>query len=140
MMDPFWLKFILFIAGYALLIFLFNKGMRKLFNVKKKKIFSYHHLNEKHKKIDWTIRITFALLIVVGGFYNATQSPLERIWFLKTHILLIVLILLSETVTAVMEKRYAENRNDYKFTISQLVFLSLSVLLIFSTDFLGLFE
>lgn len=29
MMDHFWLKFILFIAGYGLLIFLFNKGMRK---------------------------------------------------------------------------------------------------------------
>ncbi|RBP06204.1 DUF4181 domain-containing protein [Rossellomorea aquimaris] len=139
-MDQFWLKAFLFIASYALLIFLFNKGMRKWFKVKKKKHFSYHHLNKKHKWIDWTIRITFAILIVIGGFYNATQPPLERMWFFETHVLLIVLFTLSETVTAVMEKRYAENRNDYKFTISQLVFFSLSLLLIFSTDFFGVFD
>jgi len=139
-MDSLWLKFILFITSYALLIFLFNIGMRKWFKVKKKKLFSYHHLNGKHKKIDWMIRITFVILIVVGGFYNATRPPLERVWFLETYILLIFLVILSETVTAVMEKRYAENRNDYKFTISQIVFLSLSVLLIFSTDFFGLFD
>jgi|GEM_PF-4072291 hypothetical protein len=45
-MDALWLKFILFITSYALLIFLFNKGMSKWFKVKKKKLFSYHHLNE----------------------------------------------------------------------------------------------
>ncbi|MGM0852488.1 MAG: DUF4181 domain-containing protein [Bacillota bacterium] len=139
-MDQFWLRFFLFIASYGLLIFLFNKGMRKWFKVKKKKLFSYHHLNEKHKKIDWMIRITFATLIVVGGIYNATQPPLERIWFFETHILLIVSVIVSETIRAVVEKRYAENRNDYKFTISQLVLLSLSLLLIFSTDFFGLFD
>jgi formate hydrogenlyase subunit 3/multisubunit Na+/H+ antiporter MnhD subunit len=139
-MDSLWLKFILFITSYALLIFLFNKGMRKWFKVKKKKLFSYHHLNGKHKKIDWMIRITFVILIFVGGFYNATLPPLDRMWFLETHILLFVFVLLSETVRAIMEKRYAENRNDYKFTISQLAFLSFSLLLIFSTDFFWVFK
>lgn len=139
-MDSVWLKFILFITSYALLIFLFNKGMRKLFKVEKKKLFSYHHLNGKHKKIDWTIRITFVILIFVGGFYNATLPPLDRMWFLESHILLIVFVLLSETVRAVMEKQYAGNRDDYKFTISQLAFLSLSLILFFSTDFFGLFD
>jgi hypothetical protein len=136
MMDQLWLKFILFIVSYALLIFLFNKGMRKWFKVKKKKLFSYHHKNEKHKKLYWTIIITFAALIVVGGIYNATLPLLERMWFLETHILLIAFVIVSETVTAFMEK----NRNDYKFTISQLAFLSLTLLLFVSTDFFGLFD
>jgi cytochrome bd-type quinol oxidase subunit 2 len=140
MMDQLWLKFILFIVSYALLIFLFNKGMRKWFKVKKKKLFSYHHKNKKHKQLDWTIRITFAALIVVGGIYNATLPPLERMWFLETYILLIAFVIVSGTVTAVMEKRYTENRNDYKFTISQLAFLSLTLLLFVSTDFFGLFD
>jgi hypothetical protein len=114
--------------------------MRKWFKVKKKKLFSYNHLNEKHKKVDWIIRITFVILIIVGGFYNAIQNPLERIWFLETHIVMFAFILASETVRAVMEKRYAENRNDYKYTLSQLGFISLSLLLIFTTNFFGLFN
>lgn len=82
-MDSLWLKFILFITSYTLLNFLFNKGMRKWLKEEKKKLFSYHHLNGKHKKIDWMIRITFVILIVVGGFYNASRPPLERVWFLE---------------------------------------------------------
>jgi signal transduction histidine kinase len=139
-MSDFWLKFFLFLLIYGLLIFFFNRVMRKWFKVKKKKLFSYNHLNEKHKKVDWIIRITFVILIIVGGFYNAIQNPLERIWFLETHIVMFAFILASETVRAVMEKRYAENRNDYKYTLSQLGFISLSLLLIFTTNFFGLFN
>jgi signal transduction histidine kinase len=139
-MGDFWLKFFLFLLIYGLLIFFFNMVMRKWLKVKKKKLFSYNHLNEKHKKVDWIIRTTFAILIIVGGFYNAIQNPLERIWFLETHIVMFAFILASETVRAVMEKRYAENRNDYKYTLSQLGFISLSLLLIFTTNFFGLFN
>jgi undecaprenyl pyrophosphate phosphatase UppP len=139
-MSDFWLKFFLFLLIYGLLIFFFNRVMRKWLKVKKKKLFSYNHLNKKHKKVDWIIRITFVILIIVGGFYNAIQNPLERIWFLETHIVVFAFILASETVRAVMEKRYAENRNDYKYTLSQLGFISLSLLLIFTTNFFGLFN
>ncbi|MFD2681801.1 DUF4181 domain-containing protein [Bacillus seohaeanensis] len=139
-MSDFWLKFFLFLLIYGLLIFFFNRVMRKWFKVKKKKLSSYNHLNKKHKNVDWIIRITFVILIIVGGFYNAIQNPLERIWFLETHIVVFAFILASETVRAVMEKRYAENRNDYKYTLSQLGFISLSLLLIFTTNFFGVFN
>ncbi len=112
--------------------------MRKWLNVEKKKWFSYNHLNEKHKKLDWMIRITFLLLLLISFFYNVTQDPFDRIWYLETHILLFVFIIASETVRAVMEKRYADNRNDYKFTISQLAFIALSILLFYTTNFFGL--
>jgi Domain of unknown function (DUF4181) len=73
-------------------------------------------------------------------FLQCFPASIRKSLVLGTYILLIFLVILSETVRAVMEKRYAENRNDYKFTISQLAFLSFSLLLIFSTDFFGVFE
>ena len=56
------------ISGFELLLFLtivitlfllFNAVMRNWLKIEKKKLFSYNHINEKHKKIDWTIRIVF---------------------------------------------------------------------------------
>ena len=139
-MNHFLLISFLFISIYALVIFLFNAAMRKLLNVKRKKLFSYHHLNENHKKIDWMIRITFLILIVVGGFYNTfTLGPEEKVWYLESYSLLYAFVLVSETVRAVFEKRHSDNPNDYKFTLSQLTFLTITLLLIYTTEFFGIF-
>ncbi|MEC5424740.1 DUF4181 domain-containing protein [Virgibacillus sp. C22-A2] len=55
----FWLKLILALTLFALLLIAFNAVMSKWLKVEKKKFFSYNHVNEKHKKVDWIIRITF---------------------------------------------------------------------------------
>ncbi|MBD1383582.1 DUF4181 domain-containing protein [Bacillus sp. IB182487] len=114
--------------------------MRKLLKVEKKKFFSYNYLNDKHKKIDWTIRLIFIVLLFIGNFINVTRDPLESIWFLETHVLLFVFIIASETTRAIMEKRFAENKNDYIFTTLQLVFMSISFLSLFTTNFFGWFR
>ncbi|WP_318153124.1 DUF4181 domain-containing protein [Metabacillus arenae] len=139
-MDGIWLKLFLVLAIYVLLLFLFDKVMRKLLKVEKKKFFSYNYLNDKHKKIDWTIRLIFIVLLFIGNFINVTRDPLESIWFLETHVLLFVFIIASETTRAIMEKRFAENKNDYIFTTLQLVFMSISFLSLFTTNFFGWFR
>jgi Domain of unknown function (DUF4181) len=48
----------LLVAIVLLLLFSFNILARKWFKVEKKKLFSYNHVNEKHKKIDWIIRLS----------------------------------------------------------------------------------
>jgi Domain of unknown function (DUF4181) len=139
-MADFLLKSFLFLSIYALLIFLFNAGMRKILNVKRKKMFSYNHMNERHKKIDWTIRFTFLFLIVIVGVYNTyTLGPEGEVWYLKPYILIFGFVLVSEAVRAIFEKRHSENPNDYKFTLSQLAFLSITLLLFFTTEFFGIF-
>ncbi|MEG0386620.1 MAG: DUF4181 domain-containing protein, partial [Solibacillus sp.] len=90
--------------------------MRKRLNVERKKIFSYNHINDKHKKIDWIIRITFTFFMIIGFFININRDSLTPIWFLETHILLFAFITVSEIVRIIMEKRYAENKNDYIFS------------------------
>lgn len=137
--SSFWLKFLLFLVIIGLLMFSFNTITRKVLKVKKKRAFSYNHLNGLHKKIDWTIRITFVVAIIVGGIINTSRLPLNPILFLEPYFLLIMLIFLTEIVTAVMEWKYAENRNAYIFTVLQLIFITILLFTIYITDFFGLF-
>lgn len=132
-------KVILVLVIYGVCISLINKFTRKLLNVEKKKLFSYNHINDKHKKIDWIIRITFTFFIIIGFFINVNRDSLKPIWFLETHNLLFAFIIVSEIVRIIMEKRYAENKNDYIFSAIQLVVILIFLLSVFSTNFFGLF-
>ena len=138
--ESVFVKLILLLSIFGLFLFFFNKFLRKWLNVEKKKLFSYGHVNDKHKKIDWTIRIIFIVFLFIGFFTNVKREPLEHIWFLETHILLFVFIIASETARVIMEKRYAENRNDYIFSTIQLVIISIFLLSVFTTDFFGLLK
>lgn len=139
-MGEVFLKLVLVLSVFGLLLFLINKLLRTWLNVEKKKVFSYNHVNDKHKKIDWTIRIIFIFILFIGFFININRDPLKPIWFLEVHILLFAFIFVSEIVRAMMEKRYAENKNDYIFTVLQLVTILVCLLLMYSTDFFGLFR
>ena len=132
-------KLILVLSIYGVCLFLVNKFTRKRLNVEKKKLFSYNHINDKHKKIDWIIRITFIFFLIIGFVININRDSLKPIWFLETHILLFAFISVSEIVRIIMEKRYAENKNDYIFSSIQLVVVLIFLLSVFSTNFFGLF-
>ncbi|MEK4024817.1 DUF4181 domain-containing protein [Sporosarcina sp. FSL W7-1283] len=138
-MGSIFVKLILMISVFSLFVFFLNKILRKWLNVEKKKPFSYDHVNAKHKKIDWTIRIASTVLLLIGYSVNITRVPTERIWFLETYFILFAFMIVSETVRAVMEKRYAENGNNYIFTIIQMVVFSILLFSLFITDFFGLF-
>lgn len=133
----FWFKLILLLTIVISLLYLFNVVMRKWLKVEKKKTFSYNHINERHKKIDWTIRIIFLVSMILGYFINAAREPMEWFWFLETWFLLIIFIVLSESVRAVMEWKYAVNKKDYIFTISQLVFSVILLITVIQTNFFG---
>lgn len=137
-MDNVLTNLILISSIFGLVLFFINKFLRKRLNVEKKEFFSYNHVNEQHKKIDWAIRITFIVFVLFGFFINVNRDPLKHIWFLQTHILMFGFIVVTELVRIVMEKRYAKNKNDYIFTAVQLGVISLFLLAVFSTDFFGL--
>lgn len=100
-----------------------------------KEIFSYNHINDKHKKVDWTIRIGFLVAILGGGTFNMTRDPMEWLWFLEPWFLLFVFIGVSESARALMEWKYAENRRAYMVTIIHLVFVLVLLLTVINTDF-----
>ncbi|MBP3951689.1 DUF4181 domain-containing protein [Bacillus suaedae] len=134
----FWLRLIVLLTIVLLLLISFDKLMRTLFKTKKKKRFSYNHINEKHKKIDWIIRIATMVFLILGFVNNIMTDPNRWPWFLEPWLITFVFISLSEMVRAIFERKYAENPNDYKVTISQIVFILLLVFVLFQTDFFGL--
>ncbi|EGQ27929.1 hypothetical protein HMPREF9372_0088 [Sporosarcina newyorkensis 2681] len=97
-MGSIFVKLILMISVFSLFVFFLNKILRKWLNVEKKKPFSYDHVNAKHKKIDWTIRIASIVLLLIGYSVNITRVPTERIWFLETYFILFAFLIVSETV------------------------------------------
>ncbi|PIJ98734.1 DUF4181 domain-containing protein [Lysinibacillus sphaericus] len=52
----------------VLVISIFGFVIRKLLGVERKKWFSYNHLNERHKKLDWSVRIFFISLFFLVQF------------------------------------------------------------------------
>ncbi|WP_281864782.1 DUF4181 domain-containing protein [Planomicrobium okeanokoites] len=136
----FWLKLFLLLTVCFLLITVFNAILRRWLGVEKAKMFSHNYVNDKHKKIDWNLRIFFIVMMIVCTFINILLIPGGSYFFLQPWFLLFVLIFTSEIIRAVMERRYAKNPNSYIFTICQSAFLLIMVILLFATDFFGIFE
>ncbi|MFP7226492.1 DUF4181 domain-containing protein, partial [Priestia filamentosa] len=92
------LRFISLLAIILLFWISFNTIMRKWLKVKKKKLFSYNHVNEKHKKMDWTIRIITIASILIGFIINISRDSTDWFWFLQSWVILFIFIVVSETV------------------------------------------
>lgn len=136
--PKFWLELFLLLTILLLLLVSFNAVMSKLLKVEKKKLFSNNFVNEKHSKIDWKLRITFIVVLLSGHFVNITRDPMDWIWFYEPWFLMMVFVFTTEVARAIMEYKYAENRNDYKLTISHLVFISVLFFALFWSDFFGI--
>lgn len=134
----FWIKLFLSIGIFAFLLFVFNSLMRKYLKVEKRKIFSYNHVNEKHRKIDWTIRISFVIITLTPHFFiirNISKNISQNIWYPEIWFSILVFFIISEMVRAFMEWKYAENQKAYIFTISQLIFILILQWVLFSANF-----
>ncbi|AIY04991.1 hypothetical protein Plano_1026 [Planococcus sp. PAMC 21323] len=135
----FWLNLFLLLTVFVVLMTVFNALLRRWLGVEKPRAFSHNHVNDQHKKIDWSIRIFFIAVMVLGFFINIPRLPDESYLFLEPWFLLFGLVFITEIVRALMERKYAKNPNAYIYTISQLVFILVILTLLFTTDFLGFF-
>lgn len=114
----------------------FHLVLKKLLKVDRK-IFSNDYVNDGHKKLDRMIRLVVVGLMVIGFFVSVSESPIHSDWFLQPWFWLIMLVVLTEIVRAIMEWKYVENRNAYKFTAYQLLFIIILLLLFYVTNFFG---
>ncbi|WP_399630980.1 DUF4181 domain-containing protein [Sporosarcina sp. SG10008] len=62
---------------------------------------------------------------------------MDSIWFFETWFLLLILSIWTELARTVMEWKYAENRNSYKLTIFQLIFIVILLSILYWTNFFG---
>ena len=119
-------------------MFVFNSLMRKYLKIGKRKIFSYNHVNEKHKKIDWIIRITYIIMALITLFYQSGNINGVS-WYFELWFVVLVFLTTSEMVRAFMEWKYSESRREYIFTISQLIFTLALIGITIATSFFWIF-
>ena len=130
----------LFLIVVVLVVNTFGFVIRKLLGVERKKWFSYNHINERHKKLDWSLRLIFTILLIISFYYMIDNDTFGIPWFFKTWFILIVFLITSELLRAFMEWKYAENKRDFVATIAEMVFMFSIVFLTITTDFFGLFN
>ncbi|KAB8130297.1 DUF4181 domain-containing protein [Gracilibacillus oryzae] len=132
------MKLLFLLAIILILWFSFTLIIRRWLNVERPKWSSYNHVNGKHKRIDWIIRIAAIFMLIAGYIINMSRDPANWYWFLQPWFILIIFIFAIQIVRAVMEQKYAQNPNAYKVTIGEIIFIFLLFFTLFQTDFFGL--
>ncbi|MEB2282607.1 DUF4181 domain-containing protein [Lysinibacillus xylanilyticus] len=77
----------------VLVISIFGFVIRKLLGVEIKKWFSYHHLNERHRNLDWSLRLIFMILFLISSYYTIDNNKVEIPWYFKTSFIIIVFLI-----------------------------------------------
>ena len=131
---------VLFLIVLILIISIFGFVVRKLLGVERKKWLSYDYINERHKKLDLSVRIIYMILIVISSYYTFNNDSVGIPWYFKPWFIITVFLVSTEMLRAFMEWKYAENKKDAFVTIAEMVFMISIVLLTIKTDFFGLFN
>ncbi|MFJ7973973.1 DUF4181 domain-containing protein [Psychrobacillus sp. NPDC096389] len=131
-----WAKAILFFVSIFILMFIFNKIMTRVMKVEKKNIFSNRYVNDLHKKIGGILPIMFFIISIVFNMWQIEHSEFENIslYFLG---FVIIFFVLDALVRAFMEWKYATNRMDYIYTLSEMLFMIIVIFACAKTYFSG---
>lgn len=120
-------KLILLLLLIIAVINLFGYFTRKLLGVERKHWFSYNHINKQHRIVDWTVRILFVVLYIIFAFYTLGNDMVDIPWYFETWFIILIFVFVSETVRAVMEWKYDENRKAYVATVIEMLFMGFIV-------------
>ena len=133
-------KLIVILISLVLVLHIFSYTIRKLLRVERKKWFSYNHINERHKKLDWYLRIAFIILLIFFYFLTSSNTELlnNRYLYLLPGISAFIFLIISELLRAFMEWKYAENKKAYIATIIELCFAISITIWIITTYFSGI--
>ncbi|WP_438297903.1 DUF4181 domain-containing protein [Sporosarcina sp. FA15] len=113
-MPPgFWIELIKILSVVILLVGVIPAVFRYRMGASKKKWFSYNHINEFHKKVDWTLRIVFAISLIISGILFISQPFI-------TYIVLGFFTLTQIGVQAYIEWRFSDNKKDFQVSLIQL--------------------
>ncbi|MHA6261369.1 DUF4181 domain-containing protein [Sporosarcina sp. CAU 1771] len=113
-MPPgFWGELLIILVVVILLVGIIPAIFRYRMGARKKKWFSYNHVNKLHKKVDWTLRIVFMISFI-------TFAILFNIHPFSTYIMIGLFVLTQIGVQAYIEWRFSDNRKDFQVTLIQL--------------------
>ena len=125
----FWIK----LAFFVLIVFVLNTIvkllLRKLMKIEKEKksFFSYNHINELHRKIDWVIRITSTIVLIVINSLIIIEDYSINLLIITSFFY----IVLDYAVRAFFECKYSKNPKQYILTISEGVLFLIAYIIMF---------
>ncbi|MFJ7935633.1 DUF4181 domain-containing protein [Sporosarcina sp. NPDC096371] len=125
-----WGEFILYAALFIVVGALIQWLLRKLLSIEKKKIFSYNHVNDLHKRIDWTIRIG----TVIGGIISVTLAINNEYSIYVYMAVLLGFGILTEGVRAFFEWKYSETPKHSILTIGEIIYITIVIVAIIQFD------
>ncbi|MFC9540077.1 DUF4181 domain-containing protein [Lysinibacillus sp. NPDC056959] len=131
---------ILFLFVLLLIISIFGFVIRKLLGVERKKWFYFYYVNERHKKLDLSIRIIYLSLVIIYSNYQFNNDSVGIAWYFEIWFIIIVFLVTSEMLRAFTEWKYAENKKDAVAIIAEMMFMISIVFLTIKTDFFDLFN
>jgi hypothetical protein len=128
----FLIKLALFVLIVFGLIVVVKVLLRKVLKIEKEKnsFFSYNHLNDSHRKIDWGIRIISVITIITTNILVVFENYPN--YFLLIPIFLIGL---DYPVRAFFEKKYSTNPKQYILTLSEGVLMLLAIVIFIQLNF-----
>lgn len=134
----FWLKLGIIILILFLLISSMKFFLRKVFKIEKEKteFFSYNHINDLHKKVDWCVRIGSAI-VSIAVIYLVIFNEYPVTLYL---VLLVLLTTADFSVRAIFEWKYSENPKQAILTVSEMSVLVIALILIFQFDVFSFFN
>lgn len=130
------LKMILLIAVLFAITALSRMILIKIFNIKpsKKKAFSYNHINNLHRNLDWAIRVLSFMAYIVALYFMIYRD--YSINFLL--VVLLIIILVDNSTRAFIEWKYSENPKQSILTISDMFIVGLAIIIQIQFDLFNL--
>lgn len=138
-MDIFLGKLIVAVVLLLSVFYLLDVLLRRYLKLEKVNFFKNNYVNDKHQKIDWTLRfmLVFGYLVMAIIMSSGEKTTTTFFFIFVSYSLLNAIVL--ELVRAYMQKKYAENKNEYIPTLIQLSLLIIVVPTLLYTKFFGWF-
>lgn len=78
------------------------------------------------------------ILIIIGTIVNYSRGINDELWFFQPWVILFAMIIIGQFLRAYMEKKYVENENYYKASVSEGFVLIVVLFITQQTNFYGL--
>ena len=132
------LRIILTAVLIILAIALFSLVIRRMIGVRQRKWFSYDHINERHRKLEWRVRIGFVIIILLNTvIVFATGAVEDPPWYMEVWWLIFVFVVVTELLRAYMEYRFVDDRKAMAATLFEVIFGTVLLGSAIATGFYG---
>ena len=132
-----WIKLLLYISIIFVINIIVSFLLSYSFRIKKEKrsFFSYNHVNELHKKMDWTFRFVFMMILIVVNILVIIEGYSIQLYIYTS----LFYAVLDFIVRAFFEYKYSNNPKQSILTISNGIVFSLGLLIVsdYLLDYLG---